>query len=591
MTATIAYMGWSWGFVKRLTVSILVVVVATGAAVVQSQPTNADSSVIVRVQPAAAADAIATVQDLGGRVDRRYSTFGGFSATIPAGTEHVLSKVSGVLAVTPNARIRLLSDSFGYDPQTDMGSLYETARIVGAPAMWTRGYTGAGVDVALIDSGVAPVEGLATAGKIVNGPDLSFDSPAENLRYLDTFGHGTHMAGIIAGRDANATAPYTDSNTFVGIAPDARLLSVKVAAADGSTDVSQVIAAIDWVVQHRKDNGLNVRVLNLSFGTDSTQNYVLDPLAHAAEVAWRNGIVVVASSGNAGASATSLTDPAFDPYLIAVGADDPRGTETPGDDAVADFSSRGNAQRHSDFVAPGKSVISLRVPNSFIDTQAPGGRVGTRFFRGSGTSQAAAVTSGVAALMIQHRPTLTPDQVKAILMSSATALKNSDSTAAGSGLIDAAKARTSPTQPTMTQVFAPSTGTGTLEGSRGSYHVVDNGVALTGEKDIFGAAFNTAQWAPAAAAGSTWSGGTWNGSTWSGSTWSGSTWSGSTWSGSTWSGSTWSGHTWSGSTWSGSTWSGSTWSGSTWSGSTWSGSTWSGGPWPGSTWSTASWGG
>jgi serine protease AprX len=300
---------------------------------------------------------------------------------------------------------------------------------------------------------------------------------------------------------------------------------------------------------------------------------------------------VVVSAGNAGQNATSLTNPAIDPHVIAVGADDPEGTEAPNDDVVADFSSKGNAARHADVVAPGRSVVSLRVPGSFIDEHATTGRVGTRFFRGSGTSQAAAVTSGVAALLLQMRPSITPDQVKSLLMSSAYGLKNQDPVTAPAGLVDAGKARTTPPQQVAsTQPFAQSQGTGSLESARGSYHVIDDGVALTGERDIFGKAFVSSSWAPASLAGSTWSGGTWNGSTWSGSTWSGSTWSGSTWSGSTWSGSTWSGHTWSGSTWSGSTWSGSTWSGSTWSGSTWSGSTWSGGIWPGSTWSTARWG-
>jgi serine protease AprX len=593
MPIVTAEMGWSWGRSRRLFALIGIVLASVTAAVAasaQHSQTTANTSVIVRVAPEAQRAGENAIARVGGHVDRRIDLINSYVASIPTGTESALRGMRGVLAVTPNARVHLLADPLGYTPETDMGSLYEVARMIGAPAMWSRGITGSGIDVALIDSGVAPVAGLDGTGKIVNGPDISFDSPAPNLRYLDTFGHGTHMAGIIAGREAGSAAPYNDATKFVGIAPDARLLSVKVAASDGSTDVSQILAAIDWVVQHKSDNGLNVRVLNLSFGTDSQQAYTLDPLAFAAENAWRRGIVVVASAGNAGPTASSLTDPAYDPYILAVGADDPQGTEYVSDDAVASFSSRGNSNRHADLIAPGKSVVSLRVPKSYIDEHAPEGRVGTRFFRGSGTSQAAAVTSGAVALLLQQKPNLTPDQVKSILTWAAYPLKGADSISQGAGVIDLAKARNAPVTQANVQVFQPSTGTGTVEGARGSYHVVDNGVALTGEKDIFGKELNTATWAPASSAGSTWSGGTWNGSTWSGSTWSGSTWSGSTWSGSTWSGSTWSAHSWSGSTWSGSTWSGSTWSGSTWSGSTWSGSTWSGGPWPGSTWSTASWG-
>ena len=156
----------------------------------------------------------------------------------------------------------------------------------GVQAWWNAGFTGQGVDVALIDTGVAPVPALSGNGKIVNGPDLSLESQNPNLQYLDTNGHGTFMAGIIGGNDGQPGG-------YRGVAPDSRILSVKVGDADGGVDVSQVIAAIDWVVQHRTDNGMNIRVLNLSYGTDSSQPFVIDPLAFAVERAWKAGIVVV----------------------------------------------------------------------------------------------------------------------------------------------------------------------------------------------------------------------------------------------------------------------------------------------------------
>src|SRR5262249_17026113 len=159
-----------------------------------------------------------------------------------------------------------------------------------------------------------------------------------------TFGHGTFMAGLIAGRDDAATQPYDDdaASVYRGIAPDARVVSVKVATADGGTDVSQVIAGIDWVVQHAHDPGLNIPGLNLSYGTNSTQSYRLDPLAFAAEQAWKHGIVVVASAGNTGYQrgngAPGLADPAYDPYVIAVGASDRGSRPSSKDDRVASFS-------------------------------------------------------------------------------------------------------------------------------------------------------------------------------------------------------------------------------------------------------------
>ena len=170
---------------------------------------------------------------------------------------------------------------------------------LGRANWWDSGYTGKGVDIALIDTGVSPVEGLNTPGKIVYGPDLSLESQSPALRNLDTNGHGTFMAGLIAGRDSTVTAPYSaaPASAYRGMAPDARIISLKVATADGGADVSQVIAAIDWVVQHAHDPGFNIRVINLSYGTNSKQSYGVDPLAYAAEQAWKKGIVVVAAAG------------------------------------------------------------------------------------------------------------------------------------------------------------------------------------------------------------------------------------------------------------------------------------------------------
>jgi serine protease AprX len=169
-----------------------------------------------------------------------------------------LTLVASLLATGP-------ASAATYDPGTDPGSMANLTSITGAAAWWNAGYTGKGVDVALIDTGVAPVPGLDGPDKVINGPDLSLESQSDAFRYLDTNGHGTFMASLIAGKDATLTAPYekAPASVYRGIAPDARIVSVKVGVADGGTDVSQVIAAIDWVVQHRHDNGMNIRVINL----------------------------------------------------------------------------------------------------------------------------------------------------------------------------------------------------------------------------------------------------------------------------------------------------------------------------------------
>jgi serine protease AprX len=365
------------------------------------------------------------------------------------------------------------------------------------------------------------------------------------------------MAGIIAGNDETAGG-------YKGIAPNARIVSVKVGASTGAADVSQMIAGIDWVTQHAHDPGMNIRVLNLSLGTSAVQSYQLDPLAHAAEVAWRKGIVVVVSAGNDGTATNTVANPAIDPYLLAVGAEDPQGTVAPADDTVASFSQRGTGSRRVDLVAPGSYVYGLLSPGSVLANEFPNAVFGGRYLRGSGTSQAAAVTSGVVADLLSARPSLTPDQVKALLTSTASRISSSNPNFIGAGLVQLPAALNAPTPSYTAQSYPASSGTGSLEAARGSSHVSLNGSTLSGEQDIFGSTWSSAGMAAAEENGSAWSGGVFNGSTWSGSTWSGSTWSGSTWSGSTWSGSTWSGSTWSGSTWSGSTWSGDLWQGATW---------------------------
>lgn len=478
----------------------------------------------------------------------------------------------------------------------DQGSLHWITKQYGAQQAWTeedpygRKVTGRGVTVAVIDTGIAPVAGLSTSGKVVNGPDLSFESQTENTRYLDGYGHGTHMAGIIAGRDKYlGDDGLNDYRKFVGVAPGARILNMKVGTADGGADVSQVIAAVDWIVQHRKDNGMNVRVINLSYGTPSSQSYLLDPLAHAVENAWRAGIVVVAAAGNADKSTTRLTMPAADPYVIAVGAVDHLGTPDQRDDVVADFSNGGGASRRPDLLAPGKSVVSLRVPGSLSDVQHPEGRIADetseRSFRGSGTSQAAAVVSGAAALLLQDRPSMSPDQLKTLLTSTADPLVQNPEPAMGAGVLDieAAIGSATPSALWARQTWPISTGLGTLEGSRGAAHVVDpaNGVVLTGEFDALGNPWIARSWSTVSSNNAAWSGGAWNGEDWSGTQWSASSWSGAAWEARSWSARSWSGIDWLARSWSDDTWAARSWSASDWLARSWSNDSWGARSWSG----------
>src|SRR5919202_4627968 len=299
--------------------------------------------VIVRELPGAGDQAERAVAAFGGTVGRHLGIIDAFTASVPGDRLGALRATPGVSDVTEDAGLELSSKEVE-DQAAQVGSLYTLAnQVTGASAMWDAGYTGQGIDVAVVDSGVVPVKGLDDPGKVVYGPDLTLETNG-SAKQKDTYGHGTHMSGIIAGRELEAKGTRTsgDTTNFVGMAPDARIVSVKVADAQGQTDVSQAIAAIDWVVQNRNKNGLNIRVLNLSFGTDGVQSYLLDPLAFAAEQAWHKGIVVVVAGGNTGYGSAKLNNPAYDPYVIAVGGLGGRGTADPSDDIVPSWSATGD---------------------------------------------------------------------------------------------------------------------------------------------------------------------------------------------------------------------------------------------------------
>lgn len=496
----------------------------------------------------------------------------------------VVAVGSMLLATGATVAQAAVDPSLGYDPVADKGSLYNIAEVIGAHDAYQKGLTGKGVGVALIDTGVAPVQGL-TSGNVVNGPDLSFDSQVPGLAHVDGFGHGTHLASIIAGRDAaGAPSSYLDPARFDGIAPDATLVNVKVGATSGAVDVSQVIAGIDWVVEHAQDPGLNIRVINLAYGTDSTQAASIDPLSYAVENAWRHGIVVVVAGGNDGETTKTLANPAYDPHVLAVGAMDDAGTVSASDDTVPDWSTRGTDARHVDVVAPGVSVAGLRVPGGTCDTEYPTSRVGDRFARASGTSQATAVVSGEVALMLQQNPYLTPDQIKQLVMNTASGIASTLPIFGGSGLVDLRAVLTNPVTALLKTVtgllgalLGPGwgNGTGSLEASRGSFHVVAGTTVLSGEKDIFGRPWNGYTWARQTSGGYAWQGGYWRGELLTGPGWQSGAWPTTAWPGTDWTGLSWSSDAWTASTWHASTWHASTWHDEAWAASTWHGEGWS----------------
>jgi serine protease AprX len=451
-------------------------------------------------------------------------------------------------------------------------TLAQVRTLIGADSGAAATLTGKGVGVALIDTGVAPVSGLPAA-QIVNGPDLSLEAPAANLRYLDTYGHGTHMAGIIVGND---TATGTK-----GLAPGVKLTSIKVGTANGTVDVTQAIAAVDWVVQHRNDDPANpIRVINLSYGSGGTPEAGKDPLAFAVEKAWQAGIVVVAAAGNDGNSAGALSNPASDQWVLTVGAVDTGGTVSPADDQLTSFTNLATSGKQVNVLAPGVSIVSLRDPGSYVDSAYPTARVGDTLFRGTGTSQATAVTSAAAALLLQAHPSATPNQIKNWLVSGAVAVPNGVAATLGLPEINVNGALARSGIATATPTWPTSTGTGTLDNSRGSSRVMFDNAPLSGQRSVWGS-LPTTTWAKASAGGTAWVGGTWMGYRLAGDGWTGTSWAGRTWAASAWTNSA----PWSGSN----TWTDPAWLGRSWTGRSWTAGAWSGRSWSSDDWSTASW--
>jgi len=320
-------------------------------------------------------------------------------------------------------------------PPDQVSAVYPS--VVNADQVRQQGIDGSGVTVAILDSGVAADADLVQPANRI----LASVNFADERLTSDPGGHGTHIAGIIAGNGSRSGGEFT------GIAPQANVVDVRVLGNTGSGRISSVVRGIEWVLAHRHD--YNIRVINLSFGARALLPYRLDPMSAAVEIAWRRGLVVVAASGNGGPQGGTVETPGIDPYVITVGATDDRGTLSRSDDLLAWFSAWGSADSNAkpDLVAPGRRLVSLRVPGSSLDTLFPERIVvaqnGSTYFRLTGTSMATAVVSGAAALLLERQPRLTPDQVKAILVGT-TQRYGQDSgkglpnpIAGGSGLLDA----------------------------------------------------------------------------------------------------------------------------------------------------------
>ncbi len=305
--------------------------------------------------------------------------------------------------MTPNSRVRVRSRSTRDARAAAAGLVTSFNETIGSTDAWKAGVDGSGVGVAVLDTGIqgdlADFGGRVIASAVVN-PGAATAG--------DRYGHGTHVAGLIAG----------DAPGHRGVAPAADLISVKVSDDHGDVSLADVIAGLQFVADHRDQ--LNIRVVNLSLNSTDAEPAATDPLDAAVEALWFDGVVVVGAAGNRGAAADAVDyAPANDPYAIAVGATDDRGTKHTGDDRVADWSSRGVTQaglQKPDLLAPGAHMVSVLSPGSDFAAQCPSCVRDGRWFQVGGTSMAAGVVAGAAALVLDAHPDWTPDRVKGALM-------------------------------------------------------------------------------------------------------------------------------------------------------------------------------
>ncbi len=345
---------------------------------------------------------LSLVQAVGGTLRGDFPLIQAFALDMPAVAVPLLPKLSGVKYVSIDGPVRPLAID-----TTDLKTTYESA--ISVPAVWngtagTLAATGAGVSVAVLDTGV-------NAALPDFGPNLVAVNTNPNATGpQDGYGHGTHVVGTIAGRDPQ--------RRYIGVAPDARVYSVKIADDEGYATESDLLRGLQWVQDNRVK--YNLRAVNLSVSTSIPASYMTSPVSAAVEQLWRSGVVVIAASGNAGdAHDATWAAPGNDPFVVTVGALDNNETAAQADDTLAPFSSHGTTQDgvyKPDVVAPGRKIVApLAGPNVKLAQDLPDRITDGTYIRLSGTSMAAPVTTGVVALLLQRYPTLQPDQVKWLL--------------------------------------------------------------------------------------------------------------------------------------------------------------------------------
>lgn len=415
--ATPASGGWNGRFTSRISPELSGLLTKAHQGSTQGQTVR----VIVQYKQVPTAAHYAKMQSRGGHLHTKLHMIKGAAFTIP---------VSALPALEADPEIASVNLDHAMNVADDL-----TNDATGVESAWSAGYTGAGVTVAVIDSGIndnhPDLQGANGTSRVVYHQDFTgtATSNSSGAQY-DLYGHGTHVAGIIAGNGSLSGGNYE------GVAPGATLVDLRALDQNGSGNDSTVIAAIQQAIALQST--YNIRIINLSLGRGIGVSYAQDPLCQAVEAAWQSGIVVVVAAGNYGRLSVNgsngfgtVTAPGNDPFVLTVGATKSNGSASASAETLASYSSKGPTTYDHvvkpDMVAPGNAIVSLAAPGATLESAYPaelvaGSDGNNDYFSLSGTSMATPAVVGAAALLLQEQSTLTPDQVKARLMLSATKL-------------------------------------------------------------------------------------------------------------------------------------------------------------------------
>jgi serine protease AprX len=465
-------------------------------------------------------------------VRKSFTSVNGVSANLTGAQIVDLAKRPGILAITPDSRIRLSAQYTNGQTWVDSAGVSDF-------------YTGQALSslnvpaIAIVDSGVA-------AGRTDFGGRVVKQVTMTNLlpnALGDGRGHGTFVAGIAAGSRAG----------YAGAAPTAPIVSIDVMDDNGMAMTSDVIAAADWILANK--GTYNIKVANFSLQSTVAASFMYDPLDKAVEKLWFSGIVVVAAAGNYGENGQPTTvayAPGNDPFVITVGASDTNGTGwTSTDDTAAPWSAYGytlDGFAKPDIGAPGRSLVGPVPTLSTMPLEHPERVTSSGYMWMSGTSFSAPIVSGAAALILAKNPNWTPDKVKGALMYTARP------TAAGMALgVGEVNAKGAFDLPNVNPFPNPNLGLNTFVGPDG-----------TG-----GQVFDSASWANTATANASWNQASWNSASWANASWANASWNQASWASASWNQASWSSASWNAASWAAASWAAASWNAASWAAAFW----------------------